>query len=203
MKNELIFDVETKQLFADIGSEDPRQLGLSLVSVYRRTVDNAGNEVNGQMISLWEREIGELWNLFRHADRIIGFNTKHFDIPVLSAYTDENLMTLPHFDIFETVRNSTGKKLPLDLLARDTIGVEKTDIGTNAVRYYKLGDDESLRKLRMYCEADVDITKRLYDFGRRYSFLRYKDKWNNLQKVEIDFSYPLPPTSGQRQIGLF
>ena len=49
MKNELFFDVETKKLFSDIEDDDPGKLGVSIVSVYTRIIDDNLNEVEGKM----------------------------------------------------------------------------------------------------------------------------------------------------------
>jgi DEAD/DEAH box helicase domain-containing protein len=204
MKYEIIFDVETKNLFSDVGSDDPGKLGVSIVSAYIRNSDDSGNETRGEMISFWEKDIPKFLAIIKSADRIIGFNTKHFDIPALEPYATFPLKPLPHFDIMEFVKNGIGKRLPLDLLARDTLGTEKIDVGTNAVRYYRLGDEESLKKLQKYCESDVMITKQLYDFGRTQKHLKYKDKWNNIQTIMVDFSYPIISNiSTTRQINLF
>lgn len=201
MLTEIIFDVETKKLFSDVSSDDPGLLGVSIVSAFRRSLTEELEEVSGEMRSFWEKDFSQLWEWFQKADRIIGFNTLKFDVLALQPYTSMNLSTLPHFDIFDLVRQKVGRKLPLNSLAFETLGTEKIDSGTNAVLYWAKQDPESLRKLKTYCEADVDITKRLYDFGLKHHYLKYKDKWNQSVKIDLDFSYPkkvIPP-----QIGLF
>ena len=81
------------------------------------------------------------------------------------------------------------------------MGNVKIDKGTNAVLYWVKKDPESLEKLQNYCEADVILTRDLYDFGKKNGFLKYKDKWNDSVRVEIDFSYPVKKEKSQ--IGLF
>jgi DEAD/DEAH box helicase domain-containing protein len=202
MITEIIFDVETKKLFSDIITDDPGQLGVSIVSVYKRTVNALGEEESGQMQSFWEKDFNQMWPWFTNANRIIGFNTLKFDVPALRPYTTIDLEKLPHFDIMEFVRQKVGRRISLNALAGETLGNVKTDQGTNAVLYWAKGDPVSLGKLRTYCEADVILTRNLYDFGKKYGFVKYKDKWNDSVRVEIDFSYPKtedPPP----QIGLF
>jgi hypothetical protein len=41
-----------------------------------------------------------------------------------------------------------------------------------------------------YCEADVDITKKIYDFGLKNKFVKFTDYWNSERTVPVDFSYP-------------
>jgi len=201
MFTELIFDVETKKLFSDIQTDDPGDLGVSIVSVYRRHIDDSLKEIDGEMRSFWEADFPSMWDWFATADRIIGFNSLNFDVPALRPYAPVSFSTLPHFDIMELVRQKLGRRIGLSALAKDTLGNEKIDVGTNAVIYWAKGDPQSLRKLQTYCEADVTLTRDLYDFGRTNKYLKYTDKWNSVVTVEIDFSYPKRVV--EPQIGLF
>ncbi len=201
MTTELIFDVETKKLFSDITTDDPGDLGVSIVSVYRRKLDALGNEIEGEMRSFWEQDFSSMWPWFVEADRIVGFNSLHFDVPALTPYAPIPFATLKHFDMMEIVRQKTGKRIGLSALAKETIGDDKTDVGTNAVIYWAKGDPDSLQKLKTYCEADVTLTRDLYDFGLKNKTIKYRDKWNNITVIEIDFSYPVKKTDPQ--IGLF
>lgn len=201
MISELIFDVETKKLFSDITTDNPGDLGVSIVSVYTRVLNDTFDEVNGEMHSFWEKDFERMWPLFEKADRIIGFNSLKFDVPALQPYTTMNFLSLKHFDIMDLVRQKTGRRIGLSALAKETIGDDKTDVGTNAVIYWAKGDKESLRKLQTYCEADVALTRDLYDFGRKNNILKYMDKWNNSVAIEVDFSYPVKKVNPQ--IGLF
>ncbi len=201
LKKEVIFDVETKKLFSDIEGEDPGKLGVSISSVYVRTIDDNLNETAGQMISFWEKDFDRMWPIFQKADRIIGFNSIGFDIPALQPYTTEPLNKLPNFDIMYEFKNKAGHRISLDSLAKETLDKEKIDSGLNAVFYWQKGDEESLAKLKKYCEMDVLITKEIYDFALKNRHLLYKDKWNTLRKIELDFSYP--EKIEEAQIGLF
>jgi DEAD/DEAH box helicase domain-containing protein len=199
---EVIFDLETKNLFRDVESSDPEKLGVSVVSLYSRIIRN-GIETRGEMQSFWENELYRMWQLFEKADRIIGFNSLKFDVPALKPYAPAHFPKLKHFDIMDQVKNVLGFRLGLDTLAKDTLGKGKTDIGTNAVYYWNQGDPESLEKLRRYCEADVAITKQLYDFGLLNKYLKFTDKWNNLKTIPVDFSYPPDLIAADKQISLF
>jgi len=204
MMTEVFFDIETKKLFRDISSDDPADLGVSIVSVYTRSVSDdgmiPGND--GVMQSFWGDNLNGLWGLFQKADRIVGFNTIRFDVPALRTLAPFDITSMPHFDIFAIVRQTLGKNLPLAILARDTLGHTKIDVGSNAVYYWNKGDHESLAKLQKYCEADVAITKELYDFGMKHKVLKYTDSWNIVKEISIDFSYPRKKDNGS-QIGLF
>lgn len=199
---EIIFDVETQKLFEEIDGSDPGKLGLSVVSVYTRELDSEFKEKNGKLISFWEKDLPNLWPYFQKADRIIGFNSIGFDVPVLQAYTQIPLAKLKHFDILLEIKKTIGHRLSLDALLTQTLGTQKSDIGTNAVKYWQAGDPESLAKLQSYCEQDVLLTRDLYDHAMHKKILKYKDKWNTVREIEVDFSYP-PEETLKQQIGLF
>ncbi|MBN1168449.1 ribonuclease H-like domain-containing protein [Candidatus Woesebacteria bacterium] len=190
MINEVIFDVETKKLFSEIEGDNPGDLGVSVISLYNRSLDDSLNEISGKMLSFWENDFPKMWEYFQNADRIIGFNTFHFDIPALQPYSPFPFERLKHFDIMDQVKASLGKRISLDSIAKETLDTEKIDVGINAVLYWKKGDKESLDKLKRYCESDVDITKQVYDFGFKNSHLMFKDKWNTVRRFDVDFSYP-------------
>ncbi len=203
MIDEIIFDVETQKLFNEIMTNDPGDLGISIVSVYARQVDDEQNEIKGTMYSFWEDELPKMWDLFTNAKRIIGFNTVRFDVPALKKYAPPTFARLPHFDIMQTVRDALGHNLSLNALATETLEQKKVDVGTNAVVYWKSHDPESLAKLKYYCEADVLLTRDLYDYGVKHKHLKYMDKWNAKKQFPVDFSYPKSVVDASRQIGLF
>jgi DEAD/DEAH box helicase domain-containing protein len=199
---EVFFDVETKKLFSEITTRDPGDLGVSVVSVYRRELDHSQGEIHGEMRSFWEHEFADMWKIFKEADRIIGFNSLKFDVPALQPYAFFSLAKLSHFDIMEKIYQALGRRISLDNFARNTLGETKIDTGINAVRYWKSGDQENLKKLRTYCEMDVRITRKLYDFGMKNGYLKFTDKWNNPRTLSIDFSYPAKKNHSGKQIDL-
>jgi|CXWL01.1.fsa_nt_gi DEAD/DEAH box helicase domain-containing protein len=211
---EVVFDIETMNLFGDNGASTPGQLGVSIVSAYRREVDNRGFEKNGEMKSFWDKEAKNidggifgfegLWEWFNEADRIIGFNSLGFDVPALAGlFTLGNIYSLPHFDILEKVKNVLGHRLSLDAIAKETLGYTKIDDGLNAVKYWRSGTPEEMAKLRKYCEMDVVVTTDVYKYAVKNGKLKYKDKWNEAREMEVDFSYPKLETPPELQMGLF
>lgn len=201
MTNEVFFDVETQKLFEDIEGNDPSDLKLSVVSVYSRTLDSNLNETNGKLESFWEEDIENLWPLFQNTDRIIGFNTKKFDVPVLQPYALIPLSKFNHFDIMEKIKEILGNRLPLNTIAKETLGKEKIADGFDAVALWEKHDTESLEKLRKYCEEDVLITKDIYDFVLENKYLKYMDRWNTPRTININFDYPTDDVI--KQGGLF
>lgn len=188
--NEVIFDCETKKFFDEIEEFDPSKLGVSIVSCYIREIDEGFSEVRGEMKSFWEKDFDKMFKVFEGADRIIGFNSIGFDVPALSPYLPAHWPKLPHFDMLAEIRKLFGKRISLDSLAKSTLGTAKNDSGENAIIYWNKGDEESLAKLKKYCEMDVAITRDLYDFARKNNYLKFIDFWNEAHEVKVDFSYP-------------
>jgi len=122
-------------------------------------------------------------------------------VPALKPYESFPFAKLPHLDIMAKVKEVFGRRIALDAIAKETLDTQKTDTGLNAVFYWQKGDKESLEKLRKYCEADVLITRDVYDFVLKNGHVLFKDKWNTLRKVELDFSYPVDVV--ETQVGLF
>lgn len=205
MINEIIFDLETKSFFDETGDFDASKLGVSVVSVYKRKLDDNFKETEGEMISFWEEDFNSMWPLFHDADRIIGFNSKRFDVAALRPYSKTDLTKLPHFDILEHVKNEFGKRVSLDKIAKDTLGKRKIDDPRNAIVYWRKHDKESLRKLRVYCEEDVILTRDIYDHGIANKELKFTDYWNSPRIITVDFSYPqnFRSKGTEKQIGLF
>lgn len=188
---EVIFDTETKKFFDEATGYDPAKLGVSIASVYSRTLDENLKELDGKMESFWEEDFPEMFKLFEKADRIIGFNSVGFDVPALSPYLPAHWPKLKHFDILDEIKKTEGKRMSLDALAKATLGTKKSDNGENAIKYWEVHDPESLKKLKKYCEMDVAITRDLYDHVLKDGILKYIDFWNEIHEVKLDFSYPI------------
>ncbi len=203
---EVIYDIETKKFFDEIEARDPAALGISIVSAYRREVDMGGNEIGGEMKSFWEKDFDQMWSWFEEADRIIGFNSFGFDNPAMNGiYTKGDFTKLKHFDILQVVKDVFGKRIKLDSIAKEVLGVGKIASGGDAVMWWAKGDSESLSLLKKYCEMDVEVTKGVYDFGMKNKKLKFKDHWNELREIDVDFSYPqeVEVKPADIQMGLF
>jgi len=200
---EVIFDLETQKFFDDTGTTDPADLGVSIVSLYRRQLDPDLAEISGKLYSFWEHELESMWQLFSDADRIIGFNSLKFDIPVLKPYAPGFFPKLPHFDIYDRVKGVHGRAASLNAFARDTLQASKSDSPVNAIKYWQSGDANSLALLKKYCEADVLLTRDLYDYALKNKHLKFTDHWNTPRVVEVDFSYSATVPLPQKQPTLF
>lgn len=179
---EVILDLETKKAFVETGSQNPAKLGVSFVGICKRGFDqNREDEFEG----VFEEELSKLWPIMEKADRIIGFNIIGFDFPVLSAYFHGDIFSLPSLDILEEVKKNAGHRVSLNAIAKETLGVQKSGSGLDALRFY---EQKEYEKLRDYCLMDVRITRDVYDYGKKNRHLRFKNKWNRVIEVPVDFS---------------
>jgi len=203
MYQEVIFDLETQKFFDEIEGSDPADLGVSILSMYVRTLDSDFNEIKGEMHSFFEDDLTKSWDYFKNADRIIGFNSKHFDVPALKPYLPIEITKIPHLDILEHVREENGRRVSLNAIVKETLGDHKADDPANAILYWQKRDEVSLAKLKFYCEEDVRLTKEIYDYGLKNKKLSFKDYWNTVRTIDVDFSYPVIETKEEEQASLF
>ena len=177
MKDKLVIDIETKNVFDDGGGRDfGEKLDASLVGVYSYDQNKYLHFKEGE----WEK----LAPLLQNARLIIGFSINRFDLPVLNKYFGFNLMALPRFDILEEIELKFGRRISLDILARINLGMSKTGHGLDAIEFYKQGNWQALTD---YCLQDVKITKELYDLLKKQGFLQIPDRnTNEIHKVAID-----------------
>lgn len=175
----VVFDVETKRAFDEVGGYHPEKLGVSLVGVWV-----GEDKDNGEMLAYREENLVDMFKLFEKADIIVGFNSVGFDYPALKPYYSGDLFSFPSLDMLQKVEESVGHRVKLDDLAKETLGIQKSGNGLDAIRYFNDGDFESLEK---YCLQDVKVTKDLYYFGLENKRVKFINKWNRLVEVEIDF----------------
>ncbi|OGE84533.1 MAG: hypothetical protein A3B23_01460 [Candidatus Colwellbacteria bacterium RIFCSPLOWO2_01_FULL_48_10] len=180
-KDRLVIDIETKNSFADVGGQDKvRNLDCSLIGVY------SYNE--NRFLSVREGHFDELAAMLREAGCIVGFSINRFDIPVMEKYYDFDLFAIPRIDLLEEIENRLGRRVSLDLLARENLKIGKTGHGLDAIKYYAAGDWEALEK---YCLQDVLITRDLYDLAMKQKYLMVPDKWGAPRKVELILKEPV------------
>jgi DEAD/DEAH box helicase domain-containing protein len=178
----VVFDTETKKAFDEVGGFFPEKLGVSISCVFFRDTDSSEEWYKAYR----EEEFPEMFKLFETADLIVGFNSISFDMAALSPYYVGDLLSLPNFDILAEIEKKLGHRVSLDALAKETLGIQKNGHGLDAIRYYHDGDWESLTK---YCLQDVKVTKEIYDYGVAEGKLRFKNKWNEIVSVNVDFGY--------------
>jgi len=168
---EVVFDIET---IGDI--KDFNSLKLTVVSVY--------NYETGEYSSFEESELKNLWPIFESAERLIGFNSEHFDLPILNKYYSGDLLKFSHLDILKVVKESTGSRFKLNDLVKATLQMEKSADGLQAQKWWEEGKIDEIKK---YCEQDVRVTKELYEYGRKNRMLYYQTLTGELRPFPVNF----------------
>ena len=172
--NKIVLDIETQNLFADVGGkENLTKLLISVVGIY----SYASNE----FLTFTEGDLPALENLLAKTNLIIGFNTNHFDLPILQKYLNINLSKIPSLDIMDDVVRLVGHRLKLDDLVSNTLGKKKSASGLMAVQYFREGRMDELKK---YCLDDVRLTRDLYEHGLKNGEMKFLARDANLPYVK-------------------
>jgi DEAD/DEAH box helicase domain-containing protein len=172
----IVFDIETSNIFSDVGKSDPSLLNLAIIAIH----DSETNKYSSYL----QEELGQLWPIIEHADALVGWNSNHFDIPLLNKYYPGELTHIPSIDLMEEVRKSFGRRLKLDAVAQATLKVGKSGHGLQAIQWWQNGEVE---KVREYCIQDVAVTKKLFDHARKHGFVRFEELGKK-RKIVLDTS---------------
>lgn len=168
----ITFDIETEGDF--LGNGNFSNLEVTVVGVY----DSHSKEYSSYL----KNELHKLWPLMEAADMLVGFNSDHFDIPILNKYYAGDLTKIKSLDLLKEVKNVLGRRLKLDNLAEATLGRKKIGNGLEAVEWWKQG---LVEKVREYCLDDVKITEELYLFAKKHRSLKYRD-FDGLREIKLD-----------------
>ena len=170
----IVFDIETRNLFQDVGSNDPKDLDISVVCVYDSETD--------AYTSYLQEDLPKLWPLIEKADMLITFNGDHFDIPLLGKYYNGDLTKIKSLDLMVEIKKVLGHRIKLDTIAEATLGRNKIGHGLEAIAWWNEGKIDEIIK---YCIEDVRITKDVYDYAMKNGILKYKDM-GVIKDIKID-----------------
>ena len=160
----ITFDIETRNIFQDVGSTDSTALDISVVCIHDSLTD--------EYTSYLQEDFPKLWPILEQADMLITFNGDHFDIPLLNKYYSGDLTKIKSLDLLVEIKKSLGRRIKLDTIAEATLGIKKSGHGLDAVTWWKEGQIDKIIK---YCIDDVKITKDIYDYAIKNGKLKYKD----------------------------
>lgn len=172
----LVFDLETQNIFSDVGSNDSTDLDISVASFY--------DSVDDKYTTLSIDELDQAWPLIEVADALVGYNTNHFDIPLLNKYYPGDLTQIKSIDILESIKNSLGRRLRLDSVAQATVGAKKSADGLQAVRWWREGKIDEIKK---YCQQDVKVTKQVFEYAMKNGHVKFKEG-SRKREIPLDIS---------------
>ena len=178
----ITFDIETEGDFR--GNGDFGNLEVTVVGIHDSTTD--------EYSSFLRNELNNLWPILERADLLVGYNSEHFDIPILGKYYAGDLTKIKRVDLLKEVKNVLGRRLKLDNLAEATLGKGKISDGLEAQTWWKNGEFD---KVREYCLDDVRITNELYLYAKKHKSLKYRD-YDGVREIKLDPSGWEQPTPG-------
>ena len=178
--NIVYFDLETQKTFDEVG-------GRNNIAALKLACGVTWSTSRNDFAVYWESDIPALVADLKGADRVVGFNVINFDYEVLRAYLPEEpyaLRSIRTTDMLNDIFRTLGFRLSLDSLAKATLGTTKTADGLQSVEWFRNGE---LDKVAEYCKTDVDITRRIHEFGRENRFIYYYSKLGSKLKLEVNW----------------
>ena len=173
----ITFDIESISDSLVRGHVDVNEQELTVVGIH--------DSETGEYSSYLREDLPKLWPILERADMLIGYNSDHFDIPILNKYYPGDLTRIKSLDLMKEVQEVLGRRLKLDTLARATLGTKKSGDGAKAMEWWAKGQIE---KVRAYCLDDVKITKQLYDYALKNGSVKYRDIVDGMREVKLDTS---------------
>lgn len=173
----LVFDLETQYTFDEVG-------GRAHIRRLRMSVGVTYDPERDLYRAYTEEQAGDLIAALQAADRVIGYNLLGFDYEVLQAYAQKRLSFPPTVDMLVHLERALGWRPKLDDVVAATLGERKSGDGLDAVRWFRQG---RLDLVAEYCKKDVEVTWKLYDFGRRHRYVQVLDRRYSLRKVPVNW----------------
>jgi len=173
----VVFDLETQNSFDEVG-------GYRNTRALKMSVGVTWNSAEQAFHRYAEQDVPALVQELKSAALVVGFNVLNFDYEVLAAYTGEPLRNLPTVDMLDHIYRKLGFRVKLDDLVRASLNVQKSGDGLDAIRWWRAGQ---LDRLFDYCQQDVEVTRRLYEFGKQNKYVMFYDKRYKLQRVSVNW----------------
>lgn len=164
----VFFDLETQRIFEEVGGRHHLdRLGVSAAVTY--------SDADGGFRDYLEQDVPALIERLLQAPLIVGFNVLRFDYEVLAGYSAQadRLYGVPTLDMMLELEQSLNWRPGLESLARATLGTSKLATGLEAVEWFRQG---RLSDVVRYCREDVEITRRLFEFGLSQGYLKVVDR---------------------------
>lgn len=177
--NIVYFDLETQKLFQDVGGRaNIHKLKLAVGVTY--STERADYAV------YLEEDADALIDELTSADVVIGFNIKAFDYVVLSPYVKKgvSLWKIESVDMMEHILEALGFRVSLDSLAGATLGEKKSADGLQAVQWFREGKMDEIIE---YCKKDVEVTKKLYEYGSEHKFVSFTDRSGKRKTARVNW----------------
>jgi DEAD/DEAH box helicase domain-containing protein len=77
------------------------------------------------------------------------------------------------------IRDKLGFRVSLSSLARGTLDIDKSGEGLQAITWYREG---KMDQLTAYCRDDVEITRKLYEYGKEKGYVFFLDRYSGKKR---------------------
>ncbi|WBF66414.1 DEAD/DEAH box helicase [Desulfovibrio subterraneus] len=172
-----VLDVETQLSAQEVGGWNrAERMRVSVAVLYDSATD--------AFTAYTEDRMPEMLKLLEEFELVVGFNILRFDYKVLSAYTTQNLATLPTLDMLDVIRKRLSYRVSLDNLGSATFDAPKSADGLQALKWWKEGKVDEIAR---YCEQDVRITRDLYLHGREHGYVLFTNKAKQKVRILVDW----------------
>jgi DEAD/DEAH box helicase domain-containing protein len=172
-----VLDLETQNLVQDVG-------GWGNIHQLKISVGCAYDSMTNEYLTFRENEIHKL-NALCEKRLVIGYNIRGFDLVILQAYGLE-LERLDVFDIMYDLQTLTRQKfLKLETVAQGTLNTGKSADGLMAVEWWKQGE---IDKIIHYCQQDVQVTRDIFEFGRKNGLVKLRRADGNNAEVRVNWN---------------
>jgi DEAD/DEAH box helicase domain-containing protein len=131
-----------------------------------------------------EKRVKALVEELRSAELVVGFNVLEFDYEVLRGYMDVPFEQLPTLDMMDHLARRLGFRVSLDSVATATLRVGKSGDGLQAIRWYRQG---LVDQVLAYCQQDVEITRKVHEYGKQFKLVYYWDKQYQRQIAPVSW----------------
>ena len=185
----VVFDIETANWMGE-GRSEPAHLDIAVVGIHDSATDSYTCFV--------ESELPTLWKILEGTDILVGYNSDHFDIPLLNKYYPGDLGKLKSVDLMAEVYKKIGRRIRLDAVADGTLGKKKSGHGGQSLIWWRNGEIDKVKK---YCEKDVELTKELYEYALKNGGLKYREL-RTLHEIKLDTSKWLTPNNNAMTFSL-
>ena len=169
----VVFDIETSNFEF---TPNPADMTISVVGTWDSETDSYR--------CFEQKEFPELWKILEKTDLLVGFNSEHFDIPILNKYYPGDLTKIRSLDLMAELYAVLGRRIRLDAIAEGTLGEKKIGHGSQAHQWWSQGLYD---KVKEYCLKDVELTKRIFDHALKNGGIRYKELGKTLD-IKLDTS---------------
>lgn len=170
----IVFDIETTSANMS-GRFDPTDMDIAVVCIHDSHTD--------EYTSYFKEDLPKLWPILEQADALIGYNSDHFDIPLLDKYYVGDLTKVKSIDLLKEIRDVLGRRIKLDAVAEATLGRKKIGSGLDSLVWWSEG---LIDKVVQYCIEDVRITKEIYEYALKTGGVKYMDPTGVARELKLN-----------------